>query len=118
MKKEDLFNIIDELIYMLRNATVFTIYDRAMYQMDGLLLSLMSKDNEVYKNFIGIAGSTGDYLYKANKLEGVLRGLKNQIEICQNKKYQVFISSTYKDLERVHIKGNLRLLGKFCRILC
>ncbi len=24
----------------------------------------------------------------------------------------------FRSLERVHIKGNLRLLGKFCRILC
>ena len=49
MKKDDLFNIIDDLISMFRNATVFTIYDRAIYQMDGLLLSLMSKDNEIYR---------------------------------------------------------------------
>ena len=98
MKKDDLFNIIDDLISMFRNATVFTIYDRAIYQRDGLLLSLMSKDNEIYKNFIGIVSSSENFLFRANKLEGVLRGLKNQIEICQTKKYQVFISSTYKDL--------------------
>ena len=71
MKKDDLFNIIDDLISMFRNATVFTIYDRAIYQMDGLLLSLMSKDNEIYKNFIGIVSSSENFLFRANKLEGV-----------------------------------------------
>lgn len=104
MTKKELFNEIDELIDLLKNPIAFTTYDRAIYQMDGLLLSLMSKNNETYKNFIKIVSlNNTEYVYKANMLVGVLKGLKNSIEISQNKRYQVFISSTYKDLIKYRI---------------
>lgn len=107
MTKKELFDEIDNLIYLFENPIAFTVYERAIYQMDGLLLSLMSKNNETYKNFIKIVSlSNTKYVYKANMLVGVLKGLKNHIDISQNKRYQVFISSTYKDLIKYRIAAS------------
>lgn len=41
MTKKELFDEIDNLIYLFENPIAFTVYERAIYQMDGLLLSLM-----------------------------------------------------------------------------
>lgn len=107
MTKKELFNEIDKLIDLFENPIAFTVYDRAIYQMGGLLLSLMSKNNETYKNFIRILSlNTIQYVYRANMLVGVLKGLKNSIEISPNKRYQVFISSTYKDLIKYRIAAS------------
>ena len=98
MKKEELFQKIDSLINNFANATLPTIYERTLYETDELLRSLFPKTDETYQNFIQTEKSSRQYLYKANIMTGILRGIKTRIDICENKKYQVFISSTYVDL--------------------
>lgn len=98
MEKDKLFERIDCLINNFNNATIPTIYDRTLYETDELLRALFPKGDETYKNFIKTASSSEQYIYKANIMVGILRGVKSKIDICENKKYQVFISSTYVDL--------------------
>lgn len=98
MQKEELFQKIDSLVNNFANATLPTIYERTLYETDELLRSLFPKTDETYRSFIQTASSSQHYLYKANIMTGILRGIKTRIDICENKKYQVFISSTYVDL--------------------
>lgn len=98
MQKEELYQKIDRLINDFANATLPTIYERTLYETDELLRSLFPKTDETYRNFIQTASSSQHHLYKANIMTGILRGVKSRVDICENKKYQVFISSTYVDL--------------------
>lgn len=98
MEKEELLQKIDGLISDFTNAILPTIYERTLYETDELLRSLFPVTDETYRNFIKTAHSSQQYIYKANIMTGILRGVKSRISICENKKYQVFISSTYVDL--------------------
>lgn len=98
MDKNTLFEKIDHLIHNFSNANLPTIYDRTLYETDELLRALFPKTDETYRNFIQTAKSSQQYLYKANIMTGILRGVKSRVDTCENKKYQVFISSTYVDL--------------------
>lgn len=98
MDKDKLFEKIDRLIHNFTNATLPTIYERTLYETDELLRSLFPKTDDTYRSFIQTASSSQHYLYKANIMTGILRGVKSRVDICENKKYQVFISSTYADL--------------------
>ena len=67
--------------------------------MDELLVSLVGKSHNSYKNFINIIEERAINVSKCPALKGVLLGIKNYLEfVNSNRKYQIFISSTYKDL--------------------
>ena len=74
-------------------------YQEIVYEMDELLMSLVGKDHNSYLNFSSIIETNAPYAIQSFALKGVLLGIKNCLAIAnRNKKYQVFISSTFKDL--------------------
>lgn len=90
---------IDELIKKCELCQTDSTYDEIIYELDELLVSLVGKSHNSYTNFTSIVGAKATYSSKCFALKGVLLGIKNYLEITNNnRKYQIFISSTYKDL--------------------
>ena len=90
---------IDTLIKKCENCQSEFTYQEIIYEMDELLMSLVGKEHNSYKNFSNIIFSKASYVNQKYSLKGVLLGIKHLLTIAQsNKKYQVFISSTYRDL--------------------
>lgn len=93
---------IDVLLQKCENCRSEFDYQEIIYEMDELLMSLVGKEHNSYKNFTDIIVSNASYVYQKYSLKGVLLGIKNLLAIANsNKKYQFFISSTYKDLVSV-----------------
>lgn len=94
-----IYTRIDELIKKCESCQTDSTYDEIIYELDELLVSLVGKSHNSYTNFTRIVGAKATYSSKCYALKGVLLGIKNYLEIANNnKKYQIFISSTYKDL--------------------
>lgn len=89
---------IDSLIYKFKSVSYTAQYEQNVYEANLLIRALYPETDEAYKTFISIVKSSKGVLLKAEAIVGVLKGIRTQIDICQNKKYQVFISSTYVDL--------------------
>lgn len=89
---------IYELIKKCESCQTDSVYDEIIYELDELLNSLVGKTHNSYTNFIRIVRTQATYVSKCSALKGVLLGIKNHLEIVNNCKYQIFISSTYKDL--------------------
>ena len=90
---------IDELIKKCESCQTDSTYDEIIYEMDELLNSLVGKSHNSYTNFTHIIRAQATHISKCYALKGVLLGIKNHLEIAnKNRKYQIFISSTYKDL--------------------
>lgn len=89
---------IDRLIRKCESCQTDSVYDEIIYELDELLNSLVGKAHNSYTNFTGIVRAQATYISKCSALKGVLLGIKNHLEIANNRKYQIFISSTYKDL--------------------
>lgn len=95
MNRKDLFDRMDYLIEKLRSNTS----QEVIFEIDELLLSLLSSEHFIYQNFLKclrIPNTTP--IEKREYMCGVLNGLKNHIELSSIRKYQVFLSSTYQDL--------------------
>lgn len=96
---EIIYERIDALIQKCEQCSSDSVYDEIIYEMDELLISLVGKSHNSYQNFSYIFRARATYASKVSALKGVLLGIKNHLEIVhRNRKYQVFISSTYKDL--------------------
>jgi len=91
---------LDTLILECNNMYEFFQYQRVVFEIDELIISLIGKNNDIYNNFTIIYQSKKLSAYERGKLlVGVLSGLKSYLHICeQEKKYQIFVSSTYLDL--------------------
>lgn len=96
-----IFDRIDKLIERCDSydpANPSAVYDEIVYEMDELLLSLLGKGHNSYDNFRHVYRANATCRAKQIALKGVLQGVKDSLALSKNKKYQFFISSTYKDL--------------------
>jgi hypothetical protein len=94
-----IYERIDHLMEKCEHCRTDFTYDEIIYELDQLLMSLVGKEHNSYENFISVVRSQSTYISKCHALKGVLHGIKNHLVIInKNKKYQIFISSTYKDL--------------------
>ena len=94
-----IYERIDRLMEKCEHCSTELTYDEIIYELDELLMSLVGKEHNSYGNFMSIVRSQSGYISKCYALKGVLLGIKNHLAIIsKNKKYQIFISSTYKDL--------------------
>ena len=90
---------VDTLIEKCESCQTNATYDEIIYELDELLVSLVGKSHNSYKNFTHIHGTHATHVSKCSALKGVLLGIKSHLELANgNRKYQIFISSTYKDL--------------------
>lgn len=94
-----IYERIDQMMEKCEHCREELTYREVIYELDELLVSLVGKNHNSYENFINIVHSPTGYISKCHALKGVLLGIKNHLAIInKNKKYQIFISSTYKDL--------------------
>lgn len=94
-----IYERIDQLMKKCEHCREELTYREIIYELDELLVSLVGKSHNSYENFINIVHSQTGYISKCYALKGVLFGITNHLSIAnKNKKYQIFISSTYKDL--------------------
>lgn len=92
---------LDELISVCERDTISgNRYDSIKYEINTLILELVGRDSELYRNFISVFNAEDLYAgEKQRRFIGILNGLKNVLRLQMNeKKYQIFISSTYIDL--------------------
>lgn len=94
-----IYERIDRLMEKCEHCWTELTYDEIIYELDELLMSLVGKEHNSYGNFMHIVRSQSSYVSKCYALKGVLLGIKNHLAVANaNKKYQIFISSTYRDL--------------------
>lgn len=94
-----IYERIDKLMQKCERCQGELTYREIIYELDELLASLVGKKHNSYENFINVVHSQSGYISNCYALKGVLQGIKNHLAIVnKNKKYQIFISSTYKDL--------------------
>lgn len=99
---EEIFKRIEDLIRVCKDDTRYGVeYDSIKFEINNLILELAGRNSELYSNFILVYNDK--YLSAGQKQKqfiGVLNGLKNGLKIQMNeKRFQVFISSTFIDLE-------------------
>ena len=74
-------------------------YDKVVYELHPLLTEFVGQEHIIYKNFESIIQSKEYDGTKLLRLRATIRALITIIESKQvDKRYQIFISSTYKDL--------------------
>ena len=92
---------IDEIAYKLEHCyTPEFAYKENIFEIKQMILSTVGEESDSYKSYLEILGSKTGYYDAIKYLIGVLKGLKDhlQLQVKHNKRYQIFISSTYKDL--------------------
>lgn len=94
---QSIYNRIESLIKKCDFCNSDSIYDEIVFEMDELLMLLLGEKHNSYKNFMYIYRAKGSWDSKCSALKGVLQGVEAYLALC-GRKYQVFISSTYKDL--------------------
>lgn len=87
-------------------------YDEIVYEVDALILSILGKNHEIYKNFISIYNSSLYGHQKISYLIGILQSLKNEIIINGIKRetkddiiehlHELIIKSSLKKYEDGH----------------
>ena len=74
-------------------------YVRVIYELDPLLEELLGKQHTITRNFQSIIQSDQNTIQKLMKIRACIEALENAVDLRrQEKRYQVFISSTYLDL--------------------
>jgi len=76
------------------------IYKEKLFEIRQIILSTVGKESDLFQSFLEITKAKIDCWDAIKYLEGLLKGLKAhlQLQMNTNKRYQVFISSTYLDL--------------------
>lgn len=92
-----IFRRIDMLIEKCNFCNSDSMYDEIIFEMDELLISLIGEEHNSYRNFMKIYHCRDTWESKCPAIKGVLEGVKSHLELA-DRKYQIFISSTYKDL--------------------
>ena len=94
---DSIYDRIDKLIEKCDAGNSKSVYNEILFEMDELLVSLFGKEHNSYSNFEFIYRANCTWETKCPALKGVLQGVKAHLALA-DRKYQVFISSTYKDL--------------------
>ena len=97
---EEIKKRINALIVDCKYIQCFSQYQRVVFEIDELIISLIGKDNDIYNNFMMVFNSGKlEACERGELLVGILNGLQSYLHIREQvKKYQIFISSTYLDL--------------------
>lgn len=112
---EKILKRIDELISICSVADKDT-FNEIKYEIDQLIIDILGKDSESYRNFVSIYNSSLFSWEKCRHSIGILNAIKNYInQSMQNKKYNVFVSSTFIDLKsyRKALADEIVFLGHF-----
>lgn len=99
----DIIKRIDELISICRSDREHgNSYNSIIFEINNLILELAGRKSELYVNFSQVANNKKiNAGMKQEIFIGILNGLKNGLKIHMNvRKYQIFVSSTYKDLSK------------------
>lgn len=99
---EEILKRIDEIINSFKARFITEdIYQENIFEIKQIIVSTVGKDSEEYEMFADIVGAKKDFVTTSKFLIGVLRGLKDHLVLNNNteKRYQIFVSSTFKDLE-------------------
>ena len=107
---EKIIERIESLIKYCKNSDS---YDEIVYEIDGLILSVLGKNHEIYRNFISVYNNSSLYSHqKVSYLIGILQSLKNEIIINGIKRemkddiiehlHELIIKSSLKKYEDGH----------------
>ncbi len=97
----NLLKRIDEIVNALEhNYSSEITYKKNLFEIRQIILSTVGQVSDSFATYEEIAKAKIDYCTATEYLTGVLKGLKAhlQLQMNTNKRYQVFISSTYLDL--------------------
>lgn len=97
----NLLKRIDEIVYELDHTHYCeSTYKENLFEIRQIILSTVGQESDSFKTYVEITKAKIDYYTAIKYLIGVLKGLKAhlQLQMSTNKRYQVFISSTYLDL--------------------
>ena len=98
---KNLLKRIDEIVYNIDNTyNSEKTYKENIFEIRQIILSSVGQESDSFKTYAEITKTKMDYYTALRYLIGVLKGLKEhlQLQMNTNKRYQVFISSTYLDL--------------------
>lgn len=112
---EKILKRIDEIISICERETDRG-YQQVKYEIDQLIINILGKESETYKNFVTIFYANLNSSAKCKLTIGILNAIKDHIILSiQNKKYNVFISSTFLDLKayRKALADEIVFLGHF-----
>ena len=74
-------------------------YDNIVYELHPLLTEFIGQDHILFRNLQGIIQSNDSEYTKCKQLQATINAFRVIITLkAKEKKYQVFISSTYRDL--------------------
>lgn len=104
--------IIERVETLIKHCKNSGSYDEIVYEIDALILAVLGKNHEIYKNFISIYNSSLYNHQKVTNLIGILHSLKNEIIINGIKKdtkddiidhlHELIIKSSLKKYEDGH----------------
>lgn len=98
---EEIVKRIDDIVKDITS----TLFPRDTYityivEIKQLVISIAGENSELFHELEGLSESQLNISDKCKGLIGIVNGLKDYIQVLQlNRKYQVFISSTYQDLK-------------------
>ncbi len=113
---KEIINRIDKLTYICEGIYDYTAYNKVLFEIESLISEITGKESGIYNNYEAILASNISTCDKFHSFVGILNSLKNHINLSlKNKKYQVFISSTYMDLieyrqavsDEIYFKGHI-----------
>lgn len=97
---QEILRRIEELIKICNSFVDENAYARIEFEIADLIIELFGDSNIYLSQYNAIQNSDYSYNKSAKFFVGILNGLKNAIKLSlNNKRYQIFISSTFKDLE-------------------
>lgn len=77
---QEILNRIDVLI-KLCDRELTSVYEEIVYEVDTLILRLLGKDSEEYRNFVRVFNENNYGSQKLKKIKGILGSVKNYIAI-------------------------------------
>ena len=98
--------IIERIESLIQHCKNRGSYDEIVYEVDGLIFSVLGKNHEIYKNFVSICNMDLYSYQKVSFLIGILQALKNEIIINGIKKETK--DDTIEHLHELIIKSSLK----------
>jgi len=97
---QEIVKRIDELIRICTSYVGSGDYAKIIFEIKDLIVELFGSNSIYLNQFNAVVKSDKCFDEKAKFITGILSGVKNSLKLSFNeKRYQVFISSTYQDLK-------------------
>lgn len=97
---EEILKRIDVLINKCENYVDSHDYAKIVFEIKDLIIEICGASSIYFSQYNEVIQSDNTYNDSAKYFAGILNGVKNFIKLAINKKkYQIFISSTYRDLK-------------------